>query len=161
MSELRQFQPFKIVRAAKIEDIVRHRDGTGTITFADPDLEKVKVDEAYMKAYDPQDGGYFVVTEEGAAPSYASAESFEADYRELPPPGTPHPTLRWFHYKHLPPGLREVSQQFHDLAANMDGRLPNSHEKSKGLDKLLEAKDCFVRCERASIGGEPEPKPNY
>ena len=69
-----------------------------------------------------------------------------------------HPTLRWFHFKHLPEPLRSTSERFHDLAHSMVAGYEPSAELSAGLRKLLEAKDCFVRCERQKVGGEPEPK---
>lgn len=53
---------------------------------------------------------------------------------------------RYFEYNHLPAGpLRNTSAEFHDLAAVMLGKLPDSPELTAGLRKLLEAKDCFVR----------------
>ena len=56
------------------------------------------------------------------------------------------PIMRFFSYDHLPEGeAREVSKQIHEMAWEMNGRLPDSAEKSAGLRKLLEAKDCFVR----------------
>lgn len=53
--------------------------------------------------------------------------------------------LKWFAFDHLPAHLRDVSKSVHDLAANMDATLPEGAEKTAGLRKLLEAKDCFVR----------------
>jgi len=53
--------------------------------------------------------------------------------------------LRHFGFEHLPAHLREVSEPFSILATAMDERLPECAEKSSGLRKLLEAKDCFVR----------------
>ena len=64
--------------------------------------------------------------------------------------------LRWFHYEHLPEPLKSMSKQFHDLAHNLVENTQSSAEQTAGLRKLLEAKDCFVRCERQKIGGEPE-----
>lgn len=55
------------------------------------------------------------------------------------------PIIKYFEYKHLPSHLQEVSKPIGDLAAQMDDFLPDSAEKSAGLRKLLEAKDCFVR----------------
>ncbi len=56
--------------------------------------------------------------------------------------------MRFFTFAHLPEGpLREVSRFSADLANEMDARLPEGAEKSAGLRKLLEAKDCFVRSE--------------
>ena len=53
--------------------------------------------------------------------------------------------LQHFRYHHLPARLQGVSQPFHALAASMNAALPDCAEKSAGLRKLLEAKDCFVR----------------
>jgi uncharacterized protein YcaQ len=61
-----------------------------------------------------------------------------------------HPSVRHFEplfaYDHLPPHLREVSQQFGELAERLLVLLPDdSPEVSAGLRKLVEAKDCAVR----------------
>lgn len=53
--------------------------------------------------------------------------------------------IRYFDYKHLPEHLSRVSRPIHDLAHDMDESLPDCAEKTAGLRKLLEAKDCFVR----------------
>ena len=53
--------------------------------------------------------------------------------------------MRWFSWDHLPPGLQENSRAVCVLADIMDSALPESAEKTAGLRKLLEAKDCFVR----------------
>lgn len=55
------------------------------------------------------------------------------------------PILRFFHYKHLPPALQVNSKPFCMVARNMLDRCPRSAERTAGLRKLLEAKDCFVR----------------
>lgn len=55
------------------------------------------------------------------------------------------PIVRYFAYAHLPVKLRTVSEPFGKLAEEMDKKLPDGAEKSAGLRKLLEAKDCFVR----------------
>ena len=55
--------------------------------------------------------------------------------------------LRWFEYSHLPPKLQEISAPVCELAIEMDRILPEGAEKTAGLRKLLEAKDCFVRAE--------------
>lgn len=54
-------------------------------------------------------------------------------------------TIKFFDYKHLPAPLQVVSKKFHDIAWDMEQSLPDSAEKSAGMRKLLEAKDCFVR----------------
>ena len=56
-----------------------------------------------------------------------------------------NPIMIYFEYKHLPKRLMEVSQEICELAHKMEKELPNCPEKSAGLRKLLEAKDCFVR----------------
>ena len=57
----------------------------------------------------------------------------------------PDPIMTYFKYDHLPPRLRYISQQISDAALAMDRQLAECPEKSAGLRKLLEAKDCFVR----------------
>lgn len=57
-----------------------------------------------------------------------------------------HPTLRYFAWKHLGnPTAQDVSRECADLAVKLAAFLPDNQEKSAGLRKLLEAKDCFVR----------------
>lgn len=60
-----------------------------------------------------------------------------------------NPIMKYFEYAHLPPHLQAVSKPICDLAQEMDDLLDDGPEKSAGLRKLLEAKDCLVR---ASIG---------
>jgi len=60
-------------------------------------------------------------------------------------PRKPTWILKYFEYAHLPPHLQKVSKPMYDLAHLMDETLPDGAEKSAGLRKLLEAKDCFVR----------------
>ena len=57
----------------------------------------------------------------------------------------PTPIMKYFAYSHLPEKLQEVSKPIGELAQAMDATLPDGPEKSAGLRKLLEAKDCFVR----------------
>lgn len=57
----------------------------------------------------------------------------------------PNPIMKFFAYEHLPEKLQVVSKPIGDLAGQMDLLLPESAEKSAGLRKLLEAKDCLVR----------------
>lgn len=59
-------------------------------------------------------------------------------------------TDKWFTYEHLPPHLREVSKKVAELHDWMDENLPDGAEKSAGMRKLLEAKDCFVRARQES-----------
>lgn len=53
--------------------------------------------------------------------------------------------MQYFAYAHLPQHLQRVSKPFALLAQEMDLYLPDGAEKSAGLRKLLEAKDCAVR----------------
>lgn len=55
------------------------------------------------------------------------------------------PILRFFHFTHLPPSLRDMSQHFCYLARNVVTSAPRSAERTMALRKLLEAKDCAVR----------------
>lgn len=57
----------------------------------------------------------------------------------------PSPIMKYFEHAHLPNNLQEVSKPIGELATAMDSSLPDCAEKSAGLRKLLEAKDCFVR----------------
>ena len=57
----------------------------------------------------------------------------------------PSTTIKYFSYAHLPQDLQEVSKPFGELAQLMEALLPDGAEKSAGMRKLLEAKDCFVR----------------
>lgn len=52
---------------------------------------------------------------------------------------------QYFTYDHLPDHLKAVSQPICELAVLMNRSLPDGPEKSAGMRKLLEAKDCFVR----------------
>lgn len=63
-----------------------------------------------------------------------------------PIPVGPSPLLQFFTYTHLPPDLQEISKPFCELAAHLETRFIATAEKTAGLRKLLEAKDCFVRC---------------
>lgn len=63
-------------------------------------------------------------------------------------------TIRYFEYAHLSAELQEISKPVCLLAHFMEELLPDGPEKSAGMRKLLEAKDCFVRAalERRSDG---------
>ena len=57
--------------------------------------------------------------------------------------------LQYFAFSHLPPHLQAVSAPFYDLALRMIETLPRNAERTAGLRKLLEAKDCAVRAKIA------------
>ena len=56
-----------------------------------------------------------------------------------------NPIMRYSEYGHLPEKLQRISKLIGDSAIQMDSILPESAEKSTGLRKLLEAKDCLMR----------------
>lgn len=58
----------------------------------------------------------------------------------------PSTTIKYFAFAHLPPHLQQVSKPIGELADKLESVLPDGPEKSAGMRKLLEAKDCFVRC---------------
>lgn len=62
-------------------------------------------------------------------------------------------TIQYFAYAHLPAKLQEVSKPIGDLAQKLNALLPDGPEKSAGMRKLLESKDCFVR---AAMSAEME-----
>lgn len=53
--------------------------------------------------------------------------------------------LQFFKYDHLPQHLQAVSKPFSDLAHSIVTTYPANPERTAGLRKLLEAKDCIVR----------------
>jgi hypothetical protein len=53
--------------------------------------------------------------------------------------------MQFFAYAHLQPHLQEISKPFGDLAQQIVDTLPANAERTAGLRKLLEAKDCIVR----------------
>lgn len=57
----------------------------------------------------------------------------------------PSTTIQFFDYFHLKGEARRVSSLVYDLAHTLEASIPDSAEKSAGMRKLLEAKDCFVR----------------
>lgn len=56
-----------------------------------------------------------------------------------------NPIMKYFEYEHLPPHLQEISKPFGDMAQAFNSSIADGPEKSAGLRKLLEAKDCMVR----------------
>lgn len=53
--------------------------------------------------------------------------------------------MKYFEFAHLPEHLQQVSRPIGELAKQMDEKIADGPEKSAGLRKLLEAKDCLVR----------------
>lgn len=60
-----------------------------------------------------------------------------------PPPQCAE-TLRYFDFAHLPAPLQDVARPVHDVAHRMATSL-SGPQLELGLQRLLEAKDCFVR----------------
>lgn len=69
----------------------------------------------------------------------------------------PTTTIRFFAYAHLPEALQAVSKPIGELATLFEASLPDGPEKSAGMRKLLEAKDCFVR---AALPEAPKRAPD-
>lgn len=59
-------------------------------------------------------------------------------------PRTDH-VIQFFAYEHLPLATQEASRPFGELAKHIVGTVPQNPERTKALNKLLEAKDCAVR----------------
>jgi hypothetical protein len=57
----------------------------------------------------------------------------------------PTTTIKYFKYEHLIGELRYISEKLSKLANELEEVVPDGPEKSAGMRKLLEAKDCFVR----------------
>jgi hypothetical protein len=55
--------------------------------------------------------------------------------------------MKWFEFDDLSADLQAVVGPCADLAALIDATVPEGAEKTAGLRKLLEAKDCFVRAQ--------------
>ena len=64
----------------------------------------------------------------------------------------PEKILQFFAYEHLPAALQAISKPFGDLARLMVETLPRNAERTAGLRKLLEAKDCAVRAWHCGVG---------
>lgn len=55
------------------------------------------------------------------------------------------PIFAFFEYRHLPEHLQKVSKRFYEIAEWMVLEVPRNAERTAGLRKLLESKDCAVR----------------
>lgn len=53
--------------------------------------------------------------------------------------------MQFFNYDHLPNHLQKISKPFYDMAIIITTTCPSNPERTAGLRKLLEAKDCIVR----------------
>ncbi len=101
-------------------------------------------DEGYLVEY--LDGGESNHPEHKGYISWSPKAQFDNGYSEVIDEPMPLVFIpKYFEYGHLPPHLQEVSKPIGDLASLMHKSLPDGAEKSAGLRKLLEAKDCLVR----------------
>lgn len=83
-------------------------------------------------------------------PRYDTADREQFHDVHWPDPSTEtvvysSPIIKYFACDHLPKHVHGVSRAVQQLALAMEQTLPDGPEKSAGLRKLLEAKDCFVR----------------
>lgn len=65
-----------------------------------------------------------------------------------------HRKLSFLGYDHMPEKTVQISGPIHKLAFELDKLLPDGPEKDLGMQKLLEAKDCFMRA-RLSVELKP------
>ena len=65
--------------------------------------------------------------------------------------------LQYFKYSHLVPGLQHTSRRCAELANEMEATLPVCSQKELGLQRLLEAKDCFVRARMLNADDDEAP----
>lgn len=83
------------------------------------------------------DGGYAVWMEQ--------LLELHGEAQQTTPVPEPSTTAKYFSFAHLPAHLQIVSKPLGQLAELLEQLLPAGPEKSAGMRKLLEAKDCFVR----------------
>jgi|SRR5882762_710695 len=74
--------------------------------------------------------------------------------------GPTDPMLQFFTYDHLPARLQQVSKPFALLAQEIVLTYPRNPERTAGLRKLLEAKDCIVRASIYKDDPPPRPAPS-
>lgn len=110
------------------------------VTFTDGTTETVEVDTSDAQGADH--AGELIAA---ASSRPDDVDDWEPVDYPATPPSPSEQLLRFFTYEHLPPDLRPISQACADLATWMQATLPDGPEKTTGLRKLLEAKDCFVR----------------
>lgn len=62
--------------------------------------------------------------------------------------------IQYFKYDHLPLDLQDASRICHDAMVELINSIStDSPQLSLGLQKLLEAKDCFVRAKMVDLDG--------
>lgn len=80
-AEMPRYQCHKIVHALKIQTVEFIRNGA-LITPAEPGFAAFEVSADYVAKHRPQDGGYYVVYEDGYT-SWSPAEAFESGYTRI------------------------------------------------------------------------------
>lgn len=147
---LPKFRCHKVVQAARIAAIQAFHayidlvldPGDGRDQFVH------RISHQWMNRHWPAVDGYLVRYEDGYE-SYSPAAAFESGYRAVAAPKPQHPAVQdllgFFVFEHLPEKLQAVSRPIGELAREMADHLPDCAEKTAGLRKLLEAKDCLVR----------------
>ena len=83
-----QYQCHKKVWALKIEEVIdptqdgNESDGTRILRFADGMFAPIRVDGNYVRKHNPEDGGYYVVYDDGYK-SFSPADAFESGYTRI------------------------------------------------------------------------------
>lgn len=70
----------------------------------------------------------------------------------------PTTTIQFFAWEHLPAEVQPYAKEIAKLAYKLEAELPDSAEKSAGMRKLLEAKDCFIRTVLEAEGFIKKPR---
>lgn len=90
--------------------------------------------------------------------SYGTAEH-AAQVTEGRHPGV-QTALAWLAYSHLPENLQSIPEPIYQAAVDLLNRVPaDSAELTSALNRLVEAKDWFVRAGIRSDEGKPGPVP--
>lgn len=109
--------------------------------------DHIGVEDKYKRG-NMEDKGFLVtfVNGEDVEQTWMSEDMFNVCFDQVEESETKEQgILRYFAYAHLPAGLQLVSKPIGIIAKLMHSVLPEGAEKSAGMRKLLEAKDCFVR----------------
>lgn len=79
MLNLPRYKCHKEVRAAKIEKVIHTSDGGADLVFFNRTLGLVHVGLAFLRKHLPQEGGYYVLYDDGYE-SWSPAKAFEDGY---------------------------------------------------------------------------------
>ena len=115
-------------------------------------MKVILINAAGTRTEHEYDSAYVAMGEVG--PKYPVIVDGRAGHFEHVAPGTSDPMavfvetdpIFWhFRFNHLPEHLQAVSRRFYELAEWTVLTLPRNAERTAGLRKLIEAKDCAVR----------------